>query len=145
MPTYAYITQAHEIRDILTACAPSFHDTAIAGESQIASLSAKFSKAARVLVVREQDTVLGFCAYYANDLTNLTAYISMIVITAEAQGRGIGSQLLSRVIEDSRRRGMTTLRLEVALDNERALGFYAKHGFSFEHGTGDHLYLIRAL
>jgi ribosomal protein S18 acetylase RimI-like enzyme len=46
------------------------------------------------------------------------------------QGRGIGRDVLRRVCEQARADGARQVRLEVAVDNERALGLYTSIGFT---------------
>jgi ribosomal protein S18 acetylase RimI-like enzyme len=45
------------------------------------------------------------------------------------QGRGIGRDVLRRACRDLRARGASTVGLEVAVENERALGLYTSVGF----------------
>jgi ribosomal protein S18 acetylase RimI-like enzyme len=45
------------------------------------------------------------------------------------EGKGIGSQLISQVIEEARGRGCKRLFLITTNDNLNALGFYQKRGF----------------
>ena len=53
-----------------------------------------------------------------------------IDVRDEQRRSGVGSALLRAVEERLRAAGVTSLILEVAVDNERALGFYARHGFA---------------
>jgi ribosomal protein S18 acetylase RimI-like enzyme len=45
------------------------------------------------------------------------------------QGRGLGRDILARVCEDLRDRGVRTVSLEVAVDNDHALSVYTATGF----------------
>jgi ribosomal protein S18 acetylase RimI-like enzyme len=46
------------------------------------------------------------------------------------QGQGIGRRVLRRVCEQLRSEGVTQIGLEVATQNERALGLYTSLGFN---------------
>jgi len=57
------------------------------------------------------------------------ADVQTIALAPEAQGMGLGSVLLGELIAESRRRGCTSLILEVAADNSTAIALYEKSGF----------------
>jgi ribosomal protein S18 acetylase RimI-like enzyme len=58
-----------------------------------------------------------------------TATLETIVLLPEARGRGVGSQLVERVKEEARAKGVTHLALGVVAGNEDAIRFYRRHGF----------------
>jgi ribosomal-protein-alanine N-acetyltransferase len=66
----------------------------------------------------------GLCAYPPHE-----AYVQTIAVTEAAQGRGLGTALLTRLIDEATRRGTPHLDLEVRADNETAQRLYLKHGF----------------
>ncbi len=51
------------------------------------------------------------------------------VVDPELQGRGIGRDLLRRVCTEALDEGVGSVHLEVAVDNDRALGLYTSIGF----------------
>ena len=57
------------------------------------------------------------------------AYIYGFVVAAEERGRGYGRQILLRTVHDLVAAGQSAISLEVAVDNERALGLYQACGF----------------
>ena len=74
---------------------------------------------------------LGFIAFYANDSNSKIAYITLISVLPYAQKRGLGKTLLNLCIDISKVKGMSSLKIEVNKDNEKALHFYNKYGFEF--------------
>lgn len=52
------------------------------------------------------------------------------VVHPDHQGRGIGRDVLRRVCRQARDEGVTRIHLEVAVDNDRALGLYTSLGFA---------------
>jgi len=56
--------------------------------------------------------------------------LANIAVAAEHRGRGLGAVLLRAVVEECRRRGVTSLYLEVRASNERALALYRAFGFT---------------
>jgi ribosomal-protein-alanine N-acetyltransferase len=53
----------------------------------------------------------------------------LLAVARTAQGRGIGTTLLGRFLDDGRRAGLGRLHLEVR-DGNRAVDFYRRHGFA---------------
>jgi ribosomal-protein-alanine N-acetyltransferase len=56
--------------------------------------------------------------------------IITIDVAPEAQERGIGSLLLTSVEQELKRLECDYVSLEVAVDNQKAMRFYKKHGYS---------------
>lgn len=52
-----------------------------------------------------------------------------ILISKQAQGRGLGVLLIARCEADARRRGCTRVTLEVRADNKSAIALYLKHKY----------------
>lgn len=53
-----------------------------------------------------------------------------ITVLREYWGRGIGTEIMSRLLSFSREAGIRTVSLEVRADNERAVSLYEKFGFA---------------
>lgn len=81
------------------------------------------------LVVADADdtaNLLGFALYrtVADD-----AELLLLAVAPGAQGRGIGRQLLTHFIEDTKNNGASKIHLEVR-DGNRAIRFYEAAGFA---------------
>ncbi|UKA57743.1 ribosomal protein S18-alanine N-acetyltransferase [Arthrobacter sp. FW306-2-2C-D06B] len=61
------------------------------------------------------------------------ADVQTIAVVPEFEGRGIGSAILTELIEEARRRGAVEVLLEVRADNPRAQALYARFGFEQIH------------
>lgn len=72
---------------------------------------------------------LGFISYYNNDINKCDAFLTMILVSKDAQGMGIGKLLLDISIEDLTKDGFKTYSLEVLKENIRAIDLYKKYGF----------------
>lgn len=59
-----------------------------------------------------------------------SAAVHGFVIDPSRQGRGLGREVLRQVSAQALQDGATSVRLEVATDNERALGLYTSLGFA---------------
>ena len=67
----------------------------------------------------------GLCTYPPHE-----AYVQTIAVQPTHQRAGIGTGLLNALIDESSRRGCTTLDLEVRADNDVAIALYERHGFA---------------
>jgi ribosomal protein S18 acetylase RimI-like enzyme len=65
-------------------------------------------------------------------------YLARIEIHPDHQGKGIGTYLIHRLLDDVRRRDQA-LTLDVLAVNHRAQAFYRRHGFeeTARHGDGN--------
>ena len=61
------------------------------------------------------------------------ADVQTIAVVPEFEGRGIGSAILTELIEEARRRGAVEVLLEVREDNPRAQALYVRFGFEQIH------------
>lgn len=79
--------------------------------------------------ILDKDTMVAFIAYYANDYKNQKAFLSMLVVKKEIQGKSYGSQLLEKAFIKLKADGFKSFELEVARTNINAISFYKKYGF----------------
>lgn len=127
--TISSISDKNEIQSALQSCSLYFYNQEINNPNCIEKLSEKFAVFGRFLVAYQNDRLLGFCAYYANDMEKFISYLSMIILVPDARGRGVSTLLLNSMIDDCKKLGMQSIELEVADSNERAIRFYKKRGF----------------
>lgn len=83
----------------------------------------------RLYLVDEADGVVtayaGLCTYVPHE-----AYVQTIAVAPAAQRRGIGTALLTTLVDEATRRGVGHLDLEVRADNDAAQRLYERHGFT---------------
>lgn len=61
-----------------------------------------------------------------------SAHLEVIAVAHEADGRGIGKQLMAHAETEARKRGAGSLSLHVVVNNHRARHVYKKIGFTEE-------------
>ncbi|SHK98467.1 Ribosomal protein S18 acetylase RimI [Desulfatibacillum alkenivorans DSM 16219] len=86
-----------------------------------------------VKVAEAGGKVIGMCSAQLLVSTAEGAYSALVedmVVTESLQKRGVGSMLLNAVTEWSRLRGVTRMQLLADKDNNPALSFYEKQGWS---------------
>lgn len=118
---------------------PAFRSKDELAEGDRRALAAWFRdpKPGEALFVAELDGQLAGCAYlvtlvdYFNDRPH--AHLSVLAVTAEAEGKGVGSALLDRSEAWARERGSDRLTLSALVTNARARALYERRGFSGEY------------
>ena len=73
----------------------------------------------------EEEKLIGYLCVVSNGVTD--AYIQDVMVHPNAQGRGIGSELMRRAIERIRETGIGMI--SVIYGDERLRHFYEKFGF----------------
>lgn len=97
----------------------------------IETFSEKLAKYALVYVGEENESPCGILVFYANNIDARVAYISLIGLLSKYQGKSLGKEMLVFCESESQKRGMTSIKLEVDLDNVSAIRFYEKNGYKF--------------
>jgi [ribosomal protein S18]-alanine N-acetyltransferase len=85
------------------------------------------------LVAEESGAILGFIIAHRLDRRRGSRFMGRIItidVVPEVQHSGLGTLLLTSAEEELKQAGCDHVVLEVAVDNERALRFYKKHGYS---------------
>ncbi len=81
------------------------------------------------VVPRGAGQIGGVVAFYANDHERRVAYLSLVVVAGDAQGKGVGTQLVTHALAVAAQRGMQRMRLEVLCNDTKAQAFYQRLGF----------------
>jgi ribosomal-protein-alanine N-acetyltransferase len=78
------------------------------------------------VVALEGDTVVGYAGFcdYPDE-----GFVQTIAVSREAQGQGVGAQLLQELLDEAARRRQSRVLLEVRSDNTRAISLYERFGF----------------
>jgi len=98
---------------------------------------ARSAAADEALFVAELDGQPAGCAYlvtlvdYFNERPH--AHLSVLAVTAAAEGQGVGSALLDCSEAWARERGSDRLTLSALVTNSRARGLYERRGFAGEY------------
>ena len=78
------------------------------------------------VVAEDDDEVVGYAGLAAMPDE---AYVQTIGVAASHQRRGLGTTLLTTLMDDAKRRGIPRMGLEVRIDNEPAIRLYERYGF----------------
>lgn len=92
------------------------------------------SDAAFTLVAEQGEKAVGFCSVATEsrdaDRRPNTGEIAALYVDPPRWGRGIGSALMAKALDELREAGCEVVTLWVLAENESALRFYARFGFS---------------
>lgn len=124
-----------DIYDSLKSCADSLFNQRINNDETLMELSKKYAKYGRCYVVTIDDVTAGFVASYINDMVSLRAFLSILVVSNQYHGLGLGSLLLDVVLTSCKIFRMKELFLEVDANNEIAISLYEKRGFIIKDKT----------
>jgi L-amino acid N-acyltransferase YncA len=86
-----------------------------------------------MLLAEEGGEMLGFtvCGECRDpDASDQVGEVRMMFTASSAWGRGAGSALMAAALADLRERGYSEATVWSFADNERANGFYERHGFT---------------
>ena len=76
------------------------------------------------------DELVGLIATYCNSPDRKVAFVTSVSVLQKWHNKGIAKQLLVNCIDAVNGLGFKSMQLEVDISNDRAIGFYTKHGFS---------------
>ena len=77
----------------------------------------------------------------ASHLSATNGHVCQVSVSPEAQGRGLGTVLVTSALEAFRRQGLATASLSVTLENRRAYGLYTRLGFRVRKEFAAHAWL----
>ncbi len=81
------------------------------------------------LIAAEDNTIVGFVSWYLKNPN--VAWVSMLQVIPEMQGKGIGSKLMTEVEEQAKEQGCTATALETQKKADWAIKFYLAKGYRF--------------
>jgi ribosomal-protein-alanine N-acetyltransferase len=79
------------------------------------------------VVATDDDAVVGYAGLAAMPDE---AYVQTIGVAPAHQRRGLGATLLTALLDDAKRRGLSRVGLEVRVDNAPAIALYERFGFT---------------
>ena len=79
----------------------------------------------------------GVVSYYNNDNEGEKAFLTLLLIKEDYQGKGLGKFLLEISIKDLKGKGFKYFSLEVLKNNIRAIKLYEAYGFEKKEDRGE--------
>jgi ribosomal-protein-alanine N-acetyltransferase len=98
-----------------------------------------------LISIMENDVLLAFLAYYANDYENKLAFLSMAVVSPSTRKMGYGRRLVDFCFVDLIYKGFKRCLTEVNANNLAALNACKKLGFNELERKGPYIILEKLL
>jgi ribosomal protein S18 acetylase RimI-like enzyme len=76
-------------------------------------------------------------SFHAPDQPDDETYLVAMWVASHARGRGVADRLVQAVLDHAKGAGLRRVTLDVADDNDRAIGFYERVGFTRTGRTGE--------
>lgn len=128
------LTKKSEIESSIICLGKYLYNQSLNNPIDIAILANKYAKCGTVYAIVSEDSIKGLCAFYANNSVSKRAFLSMIVVSETERRRGYGKALIECMISTCKNKGMISIDLEVAKQNE-AVEVYKKLGFCLINET----------
>ncbi len=106
---------------------------------------AKVTNHARFIAAYDEDEVVGFIAFYANDLSLEFAYVTQFLVSRDYQNRKIGQGLLKAVDNVCKNAGFKYIKLEVNQTNSGAIAVYKKNGYTITKKNESSFYMVKTI
>ncbi|MFL2105204.1 GNAT family N-acetyltransferase [Desemzia sp. FAM 23991] len=123
------ITRKDDLTRLLENYDTVFRPSLSSRKDNLEEYSNKLLSKAQTFVIENEKTELGFITFYANDFEKNIAYIVFLGVSSSCQGKKLGQKLLNQCLNTVFELGMKEVRLEVRVDNIKALNFYQKNNF----------------
>ena len=130
------VTNYREIYEVLNYYSKDL-EAIKAGRIDLEEMAKKFTAFGTVIELIEDGVRKGYAGFYHNDRKLGRAFLSMIVVLPEYQGRGCGSRILAETEHECIDDGMKILAVDVRTDNQRAVKFYEERGFTVINALSD--------
>ena len=101
-------------------------------KSDLELLCEKFITVGSIFYLCEDNEIVALLAGYNNDFTNNRAYISVLAVLPNCQGKGYASKLISDFTNDCINKKIKRIELFTHKTNENAIKLYKKNGFSID-------------
>jgi ribosomal protein S18 acetylase RimI-like enzyme len=88
--------------------------------------------------------LVGLVAAYINEVEGFS-YITNVSLLRDYRNRGIGRRLMKAAALDAENKGLNTLVLETARENEKALSLYLQLGFIIDADESDQITLKKVI
>lgn len=99
-----------------------------------------FGKPDKYFILAEEEGIVGFLLF---SLKDDIAIIELISLSAQAQGKGVGTKLISTLESFAYEKGILVIRVGTQVDNIQAVNFYLNKGFTYNERSSVYHYWPR--
>ena len=98
-----------------------------------------------IVIAAKSGSINGLIAFYANDYTSKTAYITSVLVSLNSRGKGLGTALMKECEKICREKCFERIRLEVNSENGIAVSLYKKLGYMYSEINQKSVYMEKIL
>jgi ribosomal protein S18 acetylase RimI-like enzyme len=135
---------AEEVYLFLTKCDKQFSPH-LSTRVNLREYSEKLFINSTIIHVKNNDDLIGLIAFYMNNNSQGYSFISLICVLNEYEGKLIGSRLMEECTSLVKNKKIRAIKLEVDIQNQRAMTFYKKFGFIIEDQKPDSCLMIKVI
>lgn len=118
-----------EALNLLKQCSPQFNPP-LNASMDLEQYANKLSQFASFLTYSVSDKIIGFIAFYPNQLTSI-AYIPLVWVDERFRGNGIAKAMFLTFFDHCKSAGFRYSELEVLKNNTAAVSLYHQLGYKF--------------
>lgn len=107
----------------------------LSDKTDLTTLSEKIISLGTYFSISDNKNIVGLITGYNNDEENHKAYISVLAVLPEYQGKGYASELLSKFTKDCQKKKINRIELYTHKTNENAIKLYKKNGFLIDENN----------
>lgn len=107
----------------------------LSDKTDLSNLTEKFLSLGTIFSISENNEIVGLIAGYNNDILNHKAYISVLAILPEYQGKGYASKLLLDFEKDCIEKKIIRIELFTHKTNDNAIKMYKKNNYVVDNSN----------
>lgn len=105
----------------------------------------KVCSVGRVIGIVEEDKLVAAILFYANDLKEKKAYLTLLGTLEGYEGRGYARELMEKAEESSKAIGMKSVHLDTERSNRKAIDFYERRGYLINSITENRVHMLKEI
>lgn len=107
----------------------------LSSRTNLEDYSAKVLTNGHVLAIEEMGEIVAAILFYCNDQSNHAAYLTLLAVKPQYEGKGYGYALLNEAEKVMCSSGMDTCYLDTDITNNRSISLYSRDGWKIEYVT----------
>lgn len=107
----------------------------LSDKTDLSNLTEKFLSLGTIFSISENNEIVGLIAGYNNDILNHNAYISVLAVLPEYQGRGYASTLLIEFEKICKQKNMRRIEVYTHKTNFGAIKMYKKNNYVVDNSN----------
>lgn len=148
--SYRIVNYCEEINEVTKIASEAFNYSRFFNDPNLNFKAAKniyanwvinsFGRPDKYFILAEEKGIVGFLLF---SLKENTAIIELISLSSQAQGKGVGTKLISALNNFAYDKEISVIRVGTQVDNIQAVNFYLNKGFTYDERSSVYHYWPR--